>query len=335
VANLGFVARRAEPYVREPVATNLVSFARAPDGHWISASWRDSRAGYGGGRFAMDVNAIWVPRAVEAIGTILDALEGLGLPRAALDSLAPALRQAPLAAWARDRAALGRAVAVWKGAERHFQVALPARDASERIAAWLNRLTPVEREFWEQRVQQLGESPDTLRFLALSLDGEGRPIPIVNTDPAMLLLLEPLAPERVLELIGPILLDYPRGLLVPEAGPLVANDVYAPAEVWESFRRDLYHSPAVVWARDVNVLLAGLAIQSRNPGQGAGGTRLAEAARRVAEAVGRSGIRDAELWSYRIEDGRLVPSRYGTSSDVQLWSLTGLAVQFLQSRTAP
>ena len=34
----------------------------------ISSSWRDSRAGYGGGRFAMDVNAIWVPRALEGIG---------------------------------------------------------------------------------------------------------------------------------------------------------------------------------------------------------------------------------------------------------------------------
>ena len=328
VANLAFVARRAEPFAREPVATNLVSFAKAPDGHWISASWRDSRDGYGGGRFAMDVNAIWVPHALEGIGTILDALAGIGFPRAALDSLAPAIRQEPLAAWAQDRAALERAVAVWKGAERHFQVALPAREVNERIAARLNWLPAPEREFWERRVQQLGEPADTLRFLALSLDGEGRPIPIVNTDPAMLLLLGPLAPERVLDLVGPILLDYPRGLLVEEAGPLVANDAYAPREVWESFRGDPYHSPTVVWGRDVNLLLAGLAKQSRNPG----GARLEEAARRVAAAVARSGIRDAELWSYRIEGGRLIASRYGTSSDVQLWSLTDLAVQYLENR---
>src|SRR2546429_597721 len=78
VSNLAFVVRKAAPYARDPVATNLVSFPRAPDGHWISASWRDSRAGYGGGRFAMDVNVIWVPHALEAVGTGLDALSQLG-----------------------------------------------------------------------------------------------------------------------------------------------------------------------------------------------------------------------------------------------------------------
>src|SRR5256884_2762035 len=61
IAHLALVARRTAPYVREPVATNLVSFPRASGGHWISASWRDSGVGYGGGRFALDVNAIWAP----------------------------------------------------------------------------------------------------------------------------------------------------------------------------------------------------------------------------------------------------------------------------------
>jgi len=50
--------------------------------------------------------------------------------------------------------------------------------------------------------------------------------------------------------------------------------------------------------------------------------------------VDRSGLRHAELWSYRIENGRLLPVRYGTSSDVQLWSLTDLAVQFWLDRIA-
>src|SRR5207249_4571288 len=103
VSNLAFVARTAAPYAREPVATNLVSFPRAPDGSWISASWRDSRAGYGGGRFAMDVNVIWVPHAVEAVGTILDALTQLGVR--------PAIRDEPFATFARERGALQRAIA--------------------------------------------------------------------------------------------------------------------------------------------------------------------------------------------------------------------------------
>ena len=327
VSNLAFVARKAAPYARDPVAMNLVSFPRAPDGTWISASWRDSRAGYGGGRFAMDVNAIWVPHALEAVGTILDALKQLGVT--------PVTREQPLATFTRERAALQRAVAAWKGAERHFRVALAPNDVSERVAALVRGLPPAEGEFWHGVAQRTGAVADTLRFLALSLDGAGRPIPIVNTDPAMLLLLDSLSRNRTLELIGPITLPYPWGPFVDDLGPLVANDAYAAREVWEGFHRDPYHSPTVVWGRDVNALLAGLARQIRAASSPSDSGPLDDALQRTITAVDRSGLRHAELWSYNIENGRLVPSRYGTSSDVQLWSLTDLAVQYLLEPKTP
>src|SRR6266850_831231 len=328
VSNLAFVARQAAPYARDPVATNLVGFPRARDGTWISASWRDSRVGYGGGRFAMDVNAIWVPHALDVVGTILDALKQLGIT--------PVIRAQPLPTFARDRAALAGAVATWKGAERHFRVALARNNVNERVAARLRWLPPAEEEYWNNVAQRTGAPADTLRFLALSLDGSGRPIPIVNTDPAMLLLVDSLSPDRTLELIEPILHPYPWGLFVDDLGPVVANDAYATRDVWEAFRRDRYHSPTVVWGRDVNALLAGLARQL--PAGDVGAQHAAprqDALRRISDAVDRSGLRHAELWSYSIENGRLVPSRYGTSSDVQLWSLTDLAVQYLLNHPIP
>src|SRR3989441_6089607 len=319
VSNLAFVARKAASYARDPVATHLVSFPRASDGGWLATSWRDSRAGYGGGRFPMDVNVIWVPHALEAVGTILDALTQLGVM--------PVIREQPLATFARDHAALARAVTAWKGAERHFRVALGQKEVSDRVAARLRSLPPAEREYWNNVGQRAGVPTDTLRFLALSLDSAGRPIPIVNTDPVMSLLVDSLSRDRTLELIGPILVPYPVGLFVDDLGPVVANDAYATREVWEGFRRDAYHSPTVVWGRDVNVLLAGLARQR--------GNGVDTALSRIGEAVDRSGLRHAELWSYTIENGRLVPSRYGTSSDVQLWSLTDLAVQYLLNHPTP
>ncbi|MBI2537508.1 MAG: hypothetical protein HYW06_11230, partial [Gemmatimonadetes bacterium] len=327
VANLAFVARQAEAYARDPVATNLVSFPRAPDGRWISASWRDSRAGYGAGRFAMDVNVIWVPRALESVGTILDALQRLGV--------APAIPEEPLAGYARDRDALERAVAAWKGAEQHFRVVLAPREVGERVEARLGWLPPSEADFWRGVMRQEGLPDDSLRFLALSLAADGRPIPIVNTDPAMLLLLEPLGLDRTLELAGPVMRRYPWGLFVDDLGPLTANDAYASPDLWDAFRRDAYHSPTVVWGRDVNLLLAGLALQARGAAPGSDATALRDALRRTVDAVERSGLGHAELWSYRVQSGRLVPSRYGTSSDVQLWSLTDLAVQYLLNPQMP
>jgi len=298
--NLAFVARQAAPYARHPVATNLVSFRRLEDGWWHAGSWRDSRVGYAGGRFAMDVNAVWVPAALRAVGTIDSALRTLGLPGV------PDARSVP--GW----------LTTWSGAVRHFEVALAPADVETRVRAKLGSLPAAERAHWERVLARTGFPTDSLRFLALSLDGAGRPIPVMSTDPAMLLLLEDLSPERAAELLRPFTLAYPVGLLVEGLGPLAANDAYAPPAVWAMFERDLYHSPRVVWGREVNVLLA--ARPDLAP---------------VRTAVERSGLRHAELWSYRMEGDSLRPVRYGTSSDVQLWNLTDLAVQFILSRLPP
>jgi hypothetical protein len=188
-----------------------------------------------------------------------------------------------------------------------------------------------------------GESRDSLSFLALSLDAEGRPIPIVNTDPATGLFLDhTMKPDVVLGDVEPFVRPYPIGLLINGLGPVVANDAYAPPRVWEVFGKDAYHSPRVVWGREVNLLLLGLAGQIAAAYDASGRLHdrslepyvrvLNDALQRTLAAVNASGLTHNELWSYRIEGERLIPTRYGTSSDIQLWSTTDLAVQFALSR---
>ena len=53
---------------------------------------------------------------------------------------------------------------------------------------------------------------------------------------------------------------------------------------------------------------------------------------RTLDAVNASGLQHNELWSYEIANGTLRPIRYGASTDVQLWNVTDLAVQFVLSR---
>ena len=320
---LALVAEQTEPYARDPRPMNLVSFPRRDSVHWRSASWRDSDAGYAGGRFAMDVNAIWVPEALQATATILAAMPALGLNQAALDTLVPGLRDGPLGRYVRDSVALRRAVETWRGARRHFEVALGPGEMGQRLRAKLAWLPAEERGYWEQVLRRAGEPSDTLRFLALSLDAEGRPIPVVNTDPATGLFLGAFTSSAELD---QFVRPYPVALFAEGLGPLVANDAYAPPAIWERFRKDTYHGPRVVWGREVNLLLLALAIRV---GEGADPDgRFAGALRKTLAAVHASGLEHSELWSYRIEGGRLVPTRYGAGSDIQLWSGTGLAVQF-------
>jgi hypothetical protein len=324
---LALVAGQTQAYAREPHPLNLVSYPRRDSVHWRSASWRDSDAGYAGGRFAMDVNAIWVPEALQATATILGALPALGLEPAALDSLAPGLGAGPLGRYLRDSLALRRAVETWRGARQHFEVTLSPGEIGERLRAKLAWLPAGERGYWEQVLRRAGEPRDTLRFLALALDVAGRPIPVVNTDPATGLFLRSFTSTSDL---APFVRTYPVALFADSLGPLVANDAYASPRIWERFRKDTYHGPRVVWGREVNLLLLALADVVADGADPDG--RFADALRRTLAAVHASGLEHTELWSYRIEGGRLRPTRYGAGSDIQLWSGTSLAVQFALAR---
>jgi hypothetical protein len=95
----------------------------------------------------------------------------------------------------------------------------------------------------------------------------------------------------------------------------------------------------VVWGREVNLILLGLANQvsgARNDSARVRGQELIEyvddmrsALMRTYLAVEASGLKHNELWSYEIAEGKLRPIRYGASTDVQLWNVTDLAVQFV------
>jgi hypothetical protein len=324
---LEFVTRSAAPYARQPVATNLIAFPRRPNGRYHPGSWRDSNAGYGNGRFAMDINAIWVPLALEAAVAIREALTAAGLETEGLSAHPDSVR---------------RMAETWRGATRHFVVRLEPATIRARVRARLSAMSPDERAYWSRVLAGSRADSRPLEFLALSLDASGRPIRVANTDPAMHFILEDLPLDRVRRDLDVIMRPYPVGLFVDSLGPVVANDAYATAAVWTDWNRDLYHSPKVVWGREVNLIALGLARQIAAAYDGSGRLRdagsashvaeLREALRRVDEAIEASGLSHNELWSYRIENGRLTPVRYGASSDIQLWNLTNLAVQFLLSK---
>ncbi|HEU4680283.1 MAG TPA: hypothetical protein VFS51_00975, partial [Gemmatimonadales bacterium] len=294
---MGLVAALTRPDVETPRPTNLVSFPKRDSMHWRSASWRDSDAGYAGGRFAMDVNAIWAPHALEAVGAILAVLPAIGISPATLDSATRGIEGTPLGNYARNPATLQRAISTWRTARRHFEVAQGTRKVQDQVKTTLAWLPEEERSFW-QKVAKAQKLTDSLRFLALSLDSAGSPIPVVNTDPATGLFLDDhssrlqssaLRPETVLRDVAPFVIPYPFGLMVDSLGPLVANDAFASQKIRERFRKDQYHGSRVVWGREVNLLLLGLANQISGA-SGAPRQLLHDALRLTLAAVNASGL---------------------------------------------
>ncbi|HEX6053370.1 MAG TPA: hypothetical protein VFZ21_29075 [Gemmatimonadaceae bacterium] len=347
---LGLVARMTSAYVQDPVARNLVSFAPRDSGRWASSSWRDSGAGYGGGlgRYAMDVNAIWAPYALESLGQILGAIRGLGF---SLDSLSSGVADldasAPLGQYARDSTALRQAVDRWRGASRHFVVRLSPAQVRSRVTARLAAMPAPERAYWRRVLTTTRADQDSLTFLALSLDAAGRPIGVANSDPATRLFLaasDPAAATDSAQMAAALrdvrlfVRAYPVGLFIDRVGPVVANDAYTTPAIWRAFERDHYHGPRVVWGREVNLFLLGtaghVAEASALPagaGRDAYTRELRDAIERIRSAVEASGFR-SELWTYTLRDGRMAAMRYGIGADVQLWSTTDLAVQFALSQ---
>ena len=345
---LSLVATLAAPYARDPNVQNLIASPRLDATHWRSISWRDSNAGYANGRFEMDINAIWAPRALESIGEIMTSLKALGFDMGDLVSRAGAA-DSSLAELARDSTTLQRAIQNWRGAGRHFVVTLSPEEIQTKVGAKLQWLPAGERAYWQRILGATGADKSPLGFMAISLDSAGKPIPVVNTDPATALLLRD-ARDVSPEAIGVVERDvraitrpYPVGLFIDRLGPVVANDAYATPAVWEAFRQDTYHSPRVVWGREVNLILLGLANQIGGASEVAARTgataglsayldELGSALKKTNDAVEASGLKHNELWSYQIEGGTLKPIRYGASTDVQLWNVTDLAVQFVLSR---
>jgi hypothetical protein len=349
VRELGLVATLTAPYARYPLVQNLIASPRLDSTHWRSISWRDSNAGYANGRFEMDINAIWAPRALESSGEIFSALRSIGFSNDQMAAFVPRGIAAPLAQLIADPVFFRRAIQSWRGASRHFLVALTPEDIRARVQQKLQWLPAEERAYWQGVLTRTAADSLPLEFRAISLDSAGKPIPVVNTDPATWLLLRdatdisPDAISAVRRDVGAITRPYPVGLFIDRLGPVVANDAYASPSVWDAFRQDTYHSPRVVWGREVNLILLGLANQITGATDDGGKAKgigdavtyvddMRSALMQTYLAVEASGLKHNELWSYQISEGRLKPIRYGASTDVQLWNVTDLAVQFVLHR---
>src|SRR5262249_33190068 len=154
-----------------------------------------------------------------------------------------------------------------------------------------------------QAVADTAAIPDTLRYLALSLDPAGRPIPVMSSDPASLVFMAEPDAETALEWVEPLLQPFPVGLFVPGLGIVAATDASAPRGVWGASRADSYRSLRVVWGREINLLVLGFERCLRRARESPPSPRTGDLRRdldRVRAAADASGLQYSELWSYRI-----------------------------------
>lgn len=308
VRNLQWVVERTAFFANDAKAANLVAIK---DGR-MTGQWRDSEEGLGRGRYAYDVNTVFIPAALRAIDRLLKS----GL-------LDPYLSNA-------QRGALQRAHAHWEVWSRRapslFIVTIPADRAREHVGTYASN-TGVDRT---GPLASIGSSP--LVFDAVSLDSTGRPIPVMHSDGGFALLFGTPSPPE-LERVVAVMRPFPAGLLTP-IGLVVANPAFADGEAQSRFDNAAYHG-TVVWSWQQAVLTAGLDRQiARTDLPSSLRSRLITARSQLWSAIESAGaLRTSELWSWSFVDGHYRAEPFGQrgtdvdeSNAAQLWSTVFLAL---------
>jgi hypothetical protein len=309
VRNLAWVVGRSQEFSANPRPANLIGLKEGR----AAGQWRDSEDGLGGGRYAYDVNAVFVPAALGAIDRLIKS--GLLDP-----FVSGAQRRVLMRAGLQQR--------IWlKNAPPLFRVSIPADEARARVADYA-RAIGVDAE---AALAGLGER--TFTFNALSLDAAGKPVPIVHSDDGFALLFGMPAPADLERAIAVMMRPFPAGLLTP-VGLLVANPAFAGSDVQRRFTSSAYHG-TVIWSWQQAVLVAGIDRQlGRSDLTPALRARLIAARLQLDSAIESAGdLRTSELWSWSFSNGawRIEPfGQRGTDVDesnaAQLWSTVFLAL---------
>ncbi|WP_321966898.1 glucosidase family protein [Burkholderia cepacia] len=311
VVNLLHVANTAQPFAQQPSVANLIHLRPGE----IVGNWRDSTDGLGGGVYPYDVNAVLVPAALRAANAFLT--------RGLLDPYLDAGQRATLANTANQ-------AATWETqAPPLFQVSVPAAQATADVSAYAPSAgVPA------------GAAPGApLAFYALSLDQQGNPIPVMNSDGGFALLFGTPPDDQLQRIVADVTQPFPTGL-VTDAGMLIANPAYASQALWPKFTSSAYHG-TVIWSWQQAMWVAGLDRQlARQDLSAATRTLLAQARQTIWQVIsnGRD-MRTSEMWTWSYVNGKYQTDAFGTRSAdateanaAQLWSTTYLAIRDPQQR---
>ncbi|KVS77023.1 hypothetical protein [Burkholderia cepacia] len=311
VVNLLHVATTAQPFAQQPSVANLIHLRPGE----IVGNWRDSTDGLGGGVYPYDVNAVLVPAALRAANAFLT--------RGLLDPYLDAGQRATLANTANQ-------AATWETqAPPLFQVSVPAARATADVSAYAPSAGVPP-----------GPTPSApLAFYALSLDQQGNPIPVMNSDGGFALLFGTPPDDQLQRIVADVTRPFPTGL-VTDAGMLIANPAYASQALWPKFTSSAYHG-TVIWSWQQAMWVAGLDRQlARQDLSAATRTLLAQARQTIWQVIsnGRD-MRTSEMWTWSYVNGKYQTDAFGTRSAdateanaAQLWSTTYLAIRDPQQR---
>ena len=309
VGNLKFVLQAAAKFADDPRAPHLIALKPGLS----VGQWRDSNDGLAGGRFPYDVNAVFVPAALEAAGRFFAS----GLLDPYVDTA--------------DRGIFSRAenmAKIWRAkAGTLFDVTVPNATARRDITRYAAALNVADGA----ALRSVGNSP--VRFHALSLTAAAKSVPVLHSDEGFELLFGRPSPAVLRQAVTALMRPFPAGLMT-DVGVVVANPVFATSAIQARLTRNAYHG-TVIWSWQQAVFAAGLQRQLRRQQLPPTLKALLQSTETQLWGDIRAAhtMRNSELWSWTFAQGHFHIAPFGAnaadvdeSNAAQLWSTVYLAI---------
>ncbi len=308
--NFAWVVTTAQPFAQKQDFSRLIALKAGR----AAGQWRDSNDGLGDGRYPYDVNAVFVPDALESIKRFVAS----GLLKSYLtDDQTGVLAQAEAMAM------------TWRtAAPPLFAVDLDAARAKRALIAY------AKDEKVDPAPALAALADAALRMNAIALNDSGTPIPVLHSDDGFALLFGDPPAADVERSVTAMMRPFPAGLMT-DVGLLVANPAFANASLRARLGRNAYHG-TVIWAWQQAVLAAGLDRQiARIDLPAPLRAQLIAARERLWRAIDAArDLRTSELWSWSQQNGQYKVEPFGQrggdadeSNAAQLWSTVFLALR--------
>ena len=317
-----------------------------------AGDWRDSDAGLGWGKYPGSINVDFVANSLKAAKSILNS--GLysendlmrEVKHGRFDNLGEVLMNHEI---------LDTSIKKWEQAKKHYKIELTPQQMKEKLKDYIENAplkkeekgyilsTKIENGITVKEFVYGDKTPDILKdgivFYAVSLDKDGKPVEVMNSDSGFRLFNGNPDPEEIKHILKTINLPYPVGL-AQKGGILTASPVYASDKsLWKTLDQNAYHG-RVVWSWQMSLMEKGLCKQIKRFLKDPGKKELVKDMfsslknlRKMEEFSGE--LVNSELWTFKVENGKLIPIAYGVeksseteSNPVQLWSTVGISTMF-------
>jgi len=344
--NAEFVIKQAARYQRvahpgELSYSGLISVADPLD----IANWRDVTYGLGGGTIPSDVNAGWMPLALESVIIVLDVIENIDLSESDRQRFERVINECG------GLNGLRGLLVLWEGVRSRINLELSPEEIRLRLSNYLSHgpVSIVEHNWLLDR--EMGAGVTVKDFLsgnvvppiissgasffpvALSRSGDTdtEPVPVLASDSIIKLFDETMSPADILRVLT-FMLPYPVGLWTPAgllaASPVLSNDEH----LWNQITKSAYGG-CVVYGWQMEYFAQGLIRQIRRfeaESDGDANNGLLEILYSVLEAClssNQPSVSSHELWTWDIDASGFYSVSFGSrpghndeSNPVQLWS---------------